>query len=85
MENIHGLNGILTYFCGAFYSEETSNESDISFTNNKSTKEYILLVFLKFYQMPNNRVFPKADHSANVDRIALVEYTIGSVVESNFC
>ena len=32
-----------------------------------------------------SRVFPKVDHSANVDRIVLVEYTIGSVVESNFC
>ena len=31
------------------------------------------------------RVFPKVDHSANIARIVLVEYTIGSVVESNFC
>ena len=31
------------------------------------------------------RVFPKVDHSANVARIVLVEYTIGSVVELNFC
>ena len=27
------------------------------------------------------RVFLKVDHSANVDRTILVEYTIGSVVE----
>ena len=33
------------------------------------------------------RVFPKVDldHSARSDRIVLVEYTTGSVVESNFC
>ena len=31
------------------------------------------------------RVFPKVDHSANIARIVLVEYTIGSVVELNFC
>ena len=30
-------------------------------------------------------VFPKIDHSARSDRIVLVEYTIGSVVELNFC
>ena len=28
-----------------------------------------------------NRVFPKIDHSSRSDRIVLVEYTIGSVVE----
>ena len=32
-----------------------------------------------------NRVFPKVDHSARSDRIVLVEYTAGSVVELNFC
>ena len=32
-----------------------------------------------------NRVFPKVDHSANIARIVLVENTIGSVVELNFC
>ena len=32
-----------------------------------------------------NRVFPKVDHSARSDRIVLVEYTTGSVVELNFC
>ena len=32
-----------------------------------------------------NRVFPKVDHSANIARIVLVEYTIGSVVKSTFC
>ena len=31
------------------------------------------------------RVFPKVDHSARSDRIVLVEYTTGSVVELNFC
>ena len=31
------------------------------------------------------RVFPKIDHSARSDRIVLVEYTIGSVVELKFC
>ena len=31
------------------------------------------------------RVFPKTDHSARADRILLVEYTIGSVVELKFC
>ena len=33
----------------------------------------------------NIQVFPKVDHSANVARIVLVEYTIGSIVELNFC
>ena len=33
----------------------------------------------------DNRVFPKVDHSARSDRIVLVKYTIGSVVELNFC
>ena len=33
----------------------------------------------------NNRVFPKVDHSARSDRVILVEYTTGSVVELNFC
>ena len=33
----------------------------------------------------NNQVFPKIDHSAISDRIVLVEYTIGSVVELKFC
>ena len=32
-----------------------------------------------------NRIFPKIDHSANVARIVLAEYTIGSVFELNFC
>ena len=32
-----------------------------------------------------NRVFPKVDDSANIARIVLVEHTIGSVVQSNFC
>ena len=32
-----------------------------------------------------SRVFPKVDHSARSDRIVLVEYTTGSVVELNFC
>ena len=32
-----------------------------------------------------NRVFPKVDHSANVARIVLDEYTIGSVGGLNFC
>ena len=31
------------------------------------------------------RVFPKIDYSANVVRIVLAEYTIGSVVALNFC
>ena len=31
------------------------------------------------------RVFPKVTYSANIVRIVLVEYTIGSVVELNFC
>ena len=31
------------------------------------------------------RVFPKVDHSANVAKIVLVEYTIGSIVELNIC
>ena len=31
------------------------------------------------------RVFPKIDLSANINRIILVENTIGSVVELNFC
>ena len=30
-----------------------------------------------------SRVFPKIDHSARSDRIVLVEYTIGSLVELN--
>ena len=29
--------------------------------------------------------FPKVDHSARSDRMVLVEYTTGSVVELNFC
>ena len=29
--------------------------------------------------------FPKIDHSANFTRIILVDYSIGSVVELNFC
>ena len=33
----------------------------------------------------NIRVFPKVDHSARSDRIVLIEYTTGSVVELNFC
>ena len=33
----------------------------------------------------NIRVFPEVDHSANVARIVLVEYTIESLVELNFC
>ena len=32
-----------------------------------------------------NRVFPKIDHSVRSDRIVLVEYTTGSVVELKFC
>ena len=31
------------------------------------------------------RVFPEVDHSARSDRIVLVEFTTGSVVELNFC
>ena len=31
---------------------------------------------------PDNRVFPKVDHSVNVARIVLLE-SVGSVVESN--
>ena len=38
-----------------------------------------------FTRVINNRVFPKVDHSARSDRIVLVEYTTGSVVELNFC
>ena len=34
---------------------------------------------------PAIRVFSKVDNFANVARIVLVEYTIGSVVELNFC
>ena len=36
-------------------------------------------------KMSVNRGFPEVDHSANFARIVLVEYTIGSVVELNFC
>ena len=52
------------------------------------------LSFLNHYStIPKNssyspmtiRVFPKVDHSANVARIVLVEHTIGSVVDLNFC
>ena len=35
--------------------------------------------------LPHIRVFSEIDHSANVARIVLVENTIGSVVELNFC
>ena len=53
-----------------------------------STNADLLCFVCSSYKVPengNNRVFPKIDHSARSDRIVLVEHTIGSVVELNFC
>ena len=41
-------------------------------------------LFYQVYKVHDIRVFPKVDHSANIARIVLVEYTIGSVVELHF-
>ena len=41
--------------------------------------------FFGVWQSADTRVFPKIHHSARSDRIVLVEYTTGSVVELNFC
>ena len=40
---------------------------------------------MDIFSTEHNRVFPKVDDSARSDRIVLVEYTTGSVVELNFC
>ena len=49
----------------------------------RGNSNVVYLVTLLLLQAVN-RVFPKVDHSANVDRIVLFE-SVGSVVESNFC
>ena len=38
-----------------------------------------------YFNSVQYEVFPEIDHSANLSRIVLVEYTIGSAVELNFC
>ena len=44
-----------------------------------------VLRIVEIFSTYGTRVFPEVDHSANIARIVLVEYPIGSVVKLKFC